>query len=186
MEYLIRWKNEHGQVEPAGDAADYFPVYYAEPLDKNRQALGFDLASEPARRIALDQARDQNSTTLSAPIQLVQDVSPGPSVLTFLPVYLKGSDVESAEQRRQHLHGFIIGVYHVSDILQTALMPFEEPGIEISELQNSIFLHRAVSAGAAMEESWRRPVVHNSDFCTGCGAPRDLDGAKIGAGLRAW
>ena len=39
-----------GRMGPAGKREEYFPVYFVEPFKGNEKALGFDLASNPARR----------------------------------------------------------------------------------------------------------------------------------------
>src|SRR4051812_42913606 len=46
-------------------------VAYVEPADGlNARAMGFDLYGEPARRAAMEQARDSAEPVLSAPVQL--------------------------------------------------------------------------------------------------------------------
>ena len=42
----------------ASERAEYYPVYYQEPIVEGGIALGFDLGSNPARLEALLQARD--------------------------------------------------------------------------------------------------------------------------------
>jgi two-component sensor histidine kinase len=48
-------------------------VTYLEPIAGNEQAAGFDLASDPDRRTALDRAIAGGSVTATAPIRLVQE-----------------------------------------------------------------------------------------------------------------
>ncbi|MBW2419067.1 MAG: CHASE domain-containing protein, partial [Deltaproteobacteria bacterium] len=54
--YRILEASESGPLSVARDRPEYFPVLYIEPLERNRPALGFDLASEPVRREALQVA----------------------------------------------------------------------------------------------------------------------------------
>ena len=56
--YRISESQSRGGQAPAADRPEYFPVAYAEPLEDNRAALGFDCGSVPVRRAALEQARD--------------------------------------------------------------------------------------------------------------------------------
>lgn len=50
----------------------FAPVAYIQPLSTNQKALGFDIASNPARLVALEQARLGFKTIATAPIKLVQ------------------------------------------------------------------------------------------------------------------
>ena len=45
------------QISPFGDRAQYFPVVYLEPVDeRNKGAIGYDMFSEPVRRLAMENA----------------------------------------------------------------------------------------------------------------------------------
>ncbi|HMK66470.1 MAG TPA: CHASE domain-containing protein, partial [Thermodesulfobacteriota bacterium] len=57
-DFRITEKDNRGQFIPAQSRAEYFPVYFLEPLEGNNKALGFDLASDPQRRQTLEKARD--------------------------------------------------------------------------------------------------------------------------------
>ena len=60
-------------MAPAGIREEYFPVYYVEPRRGNEAAIGYDLASNPTRKQALDQARDSGEMTATGRITLVQE-----------------------------------------------------------------------------------------------------------------
>jgi CHASE1-domain containing sensor protein len=51
-------QEREGVMIPAHDRPEYFPVYFLEPVARNEPAFGFDVAAEPRRRAALEQARD--------------------------------------------------------------------------------------------------------------------------------
>jgi signal transduction histidine kinase/integral membrane sensor domain MASE1 len=51
----------------------YYPVTYLEPLAGNTEAVGYDLASNPDRRAAIEQAIASGEVTATAPIRLVQE-----------------------------------------------------------------------------------------------------------------
>ncbi|MEM1225305.1 MAG: CHASE domain-containing protein [Planctomycetota bacterium] len=122
-DYLIRWKNEFGQFAPAGDADEYVPVFYMEPFAPNRQALGFDLNSEPLRRQALEESRQNLKPAITRSLRLVQDASDAASVLVVLAV--PKTDVDRQPR------GFVVGVYRVGEIVESALGPFEPIGIHL-------------------------------------------------------
>ncbi|NQT13906.1 MAG: CHASE domain-containing protein, partial [Planctomycetes bacterium] len=53
-DFQITEKDAHGRTVRASRRGEYFPVSFIEPFHGNEAAIGFDLASEPARREALD------------------------------------------------------------------------------------------------------------------------------------
>jgi CHASE1-domain containing sensor protein len=57
----------------ASERAEYYPVYYQEPIVEGGIALGFDLGSNPERLEALLQARDTGSLTATARVILVEE-----------------------------------------------------------------------------------------------------------------
>src|SRR5690606_12249064 len=73
-------------------ATDYFVVKYIEPQYRNRQALGFDMGSEPKRRKAMEEARDNGQPIVSGKVQLVQDQYKTPGFNIYVPVYKAGGD----------------------------------------------------------------------------------------------
>ena len=54
--FIIRERDASGQLRPASDRNQLYPVTYLDPLVGNEQALGFDLASSPERRAAIETA----------------------------------------------------------------------------------------------------------------------------------
>ncbi|MEI7847514.1 MAG: CHASE domain-containing protein [Chloroflexota bacterium] len=95
-------------VTPAGIRETYSSIIFLEPFsDRNLRAFGYDMFSEPIRRAAMEQARDQNIVVLSGKVILVQetgqDVQAG--TLMYLPVYRHGLPLETVEQRRAAILG---------------------------------------------------------------------------------
>ena len=88
------------QLRPEGQRADYFPIKWIEPLERNQAAVGFDIGSEAQRRAAAEQARDSGQATLTARIVLVQYPAARSAVLFLLPVYRPGAPLGSVEERR--------------------------------------------------------------------------------------
>lgn len=71
--FTIRQRAQNGELRPADDRARFYPVTYVEPPTGNERALGFDLASDDARRIAIDASIVNGNLTATAPIRLVQE-----------------------------------------------------------------------------------------------------------------
>src|SRR5206468_3801133 len=105
-----------GEVVRAAARDVYFPVYFLEPYQGNEAALGFDLASEPIRLEALDRARDSGEVAVTAKVALVQDVTRQSGLVVVVPIYNKNQALETVEQRRAALRGFVTGVVRVGDV----------------------------------------------------------------------
>jgi signal transduction histidine kinase/CheY-like chemotaxis protein len=71
--FEIREVDPSGQRRRAGERAHYFPVTFVEPLKGNEPIMGFDLASEPGRRAAVEATLDTRTVTSTPPIRLVQE-----------------------------------------------------------------------------------------------------------------
>ncbi len=97
-------------VRPEGDREAYSSIIYLEPFTgRNLRAFGYDMFSEPVRRAAMEQARDENTAVLSGKVVLVQetneDVQAG--TLMYVPIYRKGLPIETVEQRRAAILGWV-------------------------------------------------------------------------------
>ncbi|MBD0269184.1 MAG: CHASE domain-containing protein, partial [Cyanobacteria bacterium Co-bin8] len=113
-------RNAAGAMVPAAPRSEYIPVTYIEPWQGNEVAMGYDLASDTTRQVALDLARDTGAIAFTARIQLVQETADNQySFLVFLPVY--SQPASTLEARRQHLEGYILGVFRVADVVEEAL-----------------------------------------------------------------
>lgn len=119
--FRIRERTAQGELIPAAPRAEYFPVYYVEPLRENEPARGFDLASNPARLAALDEARDSARITATQRINLVQGESSRFGFLVFQPIYEHGTAPETIEKRRQQHIGFVLAALFVDSIVEAAL-----------------------------------------------------------------
>jgi len=122
-DFRIMEADAQGRIVPAVERAEYFPVFYAEPSDRNEKALGFDLGSEAVRAQVLKAARDSGVMQASPPITLVQDRLRNAGLLVLAPVYRPGggSYRDEVEQRRETLAGFAAGVFRMQDLLEAAV-----------------------------------------------------------------
>ncbi len=101
---------------------EYFPVLYVEPLTGNAQAVGFDLASNPTRRDAIERVRQTGAPVASGRIQLVQDLAHRDGVLLFVPVY-------GAASATPELKGLIVGVLKIGELVDRISRP--SPGLHV-------------------------------------------------------
>src|SRR6185369_8238167 len=86
-DFQITEAGANGRTVAAQHRREYFPVYFVESFSGTRRALGFDLASEPIRREALDRARDTGRAAASDPLTLIRRRESEPSFVVLVPVY---------------------------------------------------------------------------------------------------
>ncbi|MEC7377771.1 MAG: diguanylate cyclase [Pseudomonadota bacterium] len=111
-----------GGLEELSDRAWYVPVQFIEPLGQNREALGFDLASEASRRAALLEARESGDMVATAGIRLVQEPENQKGFLVFAPLYSRSTRQAPLNGVAQH-YGFINGVFRVGELVAQAVGP---------------------------------------------------------------
>jgi PAS domain S-box-containing protein len=71
--FEVRQRAQSGELRSADDRNHFNPVAYVEPLLGNERAMGFDLASDETRRIAIESATASGNLAATAPIRLVQE-----------------------------------------------------------------------------------------------------------------
>ena len=111
-------------VKPDGPREVYSSIIYLEPFSgRNLRAFGYDMLTEPVRRAAMEQARDNNKPTLTGKVVLVQetgqDVQNG--TLMYVPVYQPGLPRETLAQRRAAIIGWVYSPYRMRDLMQGIL-----------------------------------------------------------------
>lgn len=131
-DFRITERSRKEQLVAAGKRASYVSIYYIEPLLGNERAVGYDLASNPVRLQALNQARDSGKPVATGWIRLVHEGKEQPTFLVFLPVYRKNAPTESTKQRRENLLGYATGVFRIPDIIRVALRAFTDEEIELT------------------------------------------------------
>ncbi|MTK63940.1 MAG: PAS domain S-box protein, partial [Methanobacterium sp.] len=111
-------ERQSGSWVKAADRDDYFPVTWVAPVIENRLAIGFDLLSDPVRRMALEQARDGGRFVFSRPLHLVTG---GIGLLAMLPVYQHAAPVDTVGNRRSAMTGIILGVLRPQELASDAM-----------------------------------------------------------------
>lgn len=153
-DFQITERKTQGVMVRATDREEYFPVRFVEPYEGNETAVGFDLASDPGRLDVLRRARDTGQMAASARITLVQKAASQTGLLVCLPVYRKDASLGSVPDRRENLEGFVVGVFRVSDMVETALAYLQPQNIDIfldddSTMTGERFLYLRLAAGGA-------------------------------------
>ena len=108
------------KVHPAGDRDRYAAIVYIEPFKgRNIRAFGYDMYSEPVRRAAMDQARDQDTAALTGKVELVQEsgAQKQAGTLMYMPVYRKNMKTDTVAERRDALYGWVYSPFRMGDML---------------------------------------------------------------------
>ena len=117
------------QVWPAGPRPLYSAVVYLEPFStRNQRAFGFDMLTESSRRAAMERARDENTVALSGKVALkqetAQDIQAG--ALAYVPVFQKRWPIDTVEQRRAAIRGWVYSPYRMEDLVDSTLGGWHE------------------------------------------------------------
>lgn len=108
------------RVWPEGARAGYSAVVYLEPFSgRNLRAFGYDMFSDPVRRVAMAQARDSGIGALSGRVRLQQEDGRDEQAgfLMYAPVYRTGAPVTTVAERRAALTGWVYSPYRMKDMV---------------------------------------------------------------------
>lgn len=117
------------KLRPEGKREAYSSIIFLEPFtERNLRAFGFDMYSEPVRRVAMERARDEDSVTLSGKVRLIQETDKNiqAGTLMYVPVYKKNKPVDTLEQRRTALFGWVYSPFRMNDLLKNIVLISED------------------------------------------------------------
>ena len=118
--FQITEQNAQGQLVRAAARQEYMAVTYIEPSAGNESALGYDVASETDRLMALHSARDTGTPRATGRLMLVQETSQQHGLLIFLPLYSSGLPRHGGGTP-PCLHGYVTGVFRIGDMMGISL-----------------------------------------------------------------
>jgi signal transduction histidine kinase/FixJ family two-component response regulator len=169
-------KEAQNVILPASSRHEYYPVFFLETLEKNEEALGFDVRSEEVRRRALENARDTGRATATAPLRLAQEQASQLGFLVFHPVYR--GECRTLEQRRENLAGFAVAVFRICDLVEPSLCELRDRGLDVTisdEADGSIIYQRPGGHSAKVpawssqlnvaDRSWILEIKASVEFC---------------------
>lgn len=92
-------------IHPESEKNEYYPITYIEPIETREKTLGFDISSETSRLEAIQKAMDTNMATAT---DVVRGASTGAkTVIVYIPVYTNGMPINTIEERRAAIRGFV-------------------------------------------------------------------------------
>ncbi len=111
-------------IEQAGQ--DRYIIRYHEPASRNRYAWGVDVGGRRANRDAYMQAMDMGKLTVSKPIRFIQEDRKMLGVIMALPVYKQEMPVETIEQRRAAISGWIAAPVSLDRLFKLEINDYAE------------------------------------------------------------
>ena len=116
--YQIRDARADGSVAPAPDRSEYLPIYYSTERNRGARIYGIDLLTEPPIRDRLLRAADENSLSTVPDFLLHSRDGTQSGILMSLPVYRLGAPIDTVQQRRDALRGFVHGAFVTTDAME--------------------------------------------------------------------
>jgi len=144
--FEFKEKNENGLIVNVKSRKEYVVVVFIEPFEKNKKALGYDVASDAIRLEALHLARDSGQPVATHKISLIQGVKKLNGLIIFFPVYINGKPDVTLEEKRNNITGYIAGVFKIEGMIETAIdetIESTNEGIERDNLRICIVNHHA-------------------------------------------
>lgn len=111
-------------IFPAGTRDIYTSIIYLEPFDwRNKRAFGYDMYSDPIRRAAMERARDEEQTSISGKVRLLQETEQNiqAGFLMYLPVYRPQSPYQTSAERRANLLGWVYAPFRMNNLMHGIL-----------------------------------------------------------------
>lgn len=110
-------------IRPEGKRDIYTPTVYIEPFaGLNLKAFGFDNHIDPARRAAMEQARDSGEAVLSGRVPLPgTEGQANINLRMYAPIYQSGMPHDTLADRRASIAGWVYARYHMDLLMSDAI-----------------------------------------------------------------
>lgn len=147
-------------LSPAGERFDYFVIRLAEPDEKNRSLIGFDIGSNLVSRFGAEQARDGGGAALTAPMKLPVD-SDRQQFLYLWPVFGAGKMPATVEGRLAALRGWIFARIHQDNLLKD-LLPADDRMVRLQAYDGAAISAESLFFDSSGPVSSARPSAESS------------------------
>ncbi|NOQ17598.1 MAG: EAL domain-containing protein [Methyloprofundus sp.] len=127
---IIRQPNLANKLVPATGRESYFPITYVQPLADNQRALGFDISTNPIAFKAVVEAMEMGKTSITAPIQLVQDLDKKTGFVLYSPVYIQGKQAAYFENRST-LKGLVASLFRIADAVESSYIELPDVDLQL-------------------------------------------------------
>lgn len=173
-DFSIYELDEEGEPITAGIRDEYFPIYYLSPdltLQKEfGQLFGYDFGAIASSIALMNYSIDTGKPSLSEMVTLPTNKNKF-GFLVFLPIYKTGTSIDSVQERRKNLDGFVVGLISIKEFIEESLGLVSTRGVEIqlfdldSDNQESFIYEYIPEQSAESEPHHKADMEHwNSDF----------------------
>ena len=107
-----------------------FPIQYLESERDSGLLVGQDLGENPVLRALMGRALASGDMVVSGRIPLITGDNPQYGFMAFMPVFRPMTPGATDRERQTHLQGFVVGVFRIADIADTAMGLLEPRGVE--------------------------------------------------------
>lgn len=119
-------------IFPTGKRETYAPVvYYQSSVDTPGSAVGFDMYTEEKRLEAMTAARDTGEVYITDTLHLLANSQPSgePGFVMYAPQYAQNAALDTVEQRRAAIEGYVYSVFRVDTFMQNIMIRDRNPAI---------------------------------------------------------
>jgi CHASE1-domain containing sensor protein len=135
---IVEWTPKMQMVRaPRHDM--YYPIFYIEPLEPHRAALGFNLGSVPSYMEAMQKGLSTGTAVASAWRSLAQDTGDQLGFLLFVPIYKTGMPHRTFEERRMYLQGFTMAMFRLDTLVEQSFqgLALGAMGLDVSDVTDA-------------------------------------------------
>ena len=114
-------KQDDYVIKPEGNRDFYAPIISMEPMDSdNLKAIGFDVFTLPAARLAMNKSRDLDKISITSPITLVQDTNKSASsaFVMYLPIFSNNLPANNASERQAAIKYWVDIPFRINDLIE--------------------------------------------------------------------
>ncbi len=134
----------------------FYIAEFLEPRVEDDTSLGRDVAREPRRREAADEAAATGRPTLTRPVRLVQSNRPVSGFLLLCPIYRNGEPVATERERLAALTGWVYTPLQIDALLE-GLAP---PDLAFALRENRPDGELLQRSREPFDADWSRPLYH--------------------------
>jgi two-component sensor histidine kinase len=133
----IRESGSVGALVPATDRPEYFPVAFCEPGALEGELLGYDIASDPSIRSALDGARRSGRVRSSLQLKPIRRSHVRNEFVLVAPIFADRDPDPASVLLPRQLSGFVFANMRLSEVLYPVLDGFKAVGLQVELWDNS-------------------------------------------------
>ena len=133
--FQIREINSQDDFVAAADRDEYWPIDFTVP--QSEAIMGLDISVVPEMFEPFALSRDTAQITGGGELELLADYFGPQTVLVVIPIYRQEASLDTIEQRRQNLQGFVAAIIVVSSTLEMAKEVLQPAGIDFYLYDNT-------------------------------------------------